>query len=304
MAFQCTEWRIMARHLVVQLYTFTILMIISGARLRSCDLLPMHREERRHLKRSLEILILGTCAVLGLAWAATTRHFPANGFSLDYLIDLSSLLTVASFSVRGMLPLRVLAVASQLIAIPYFMFQATPLWTPAGWTGLFLAINLYHIMCILLERRPVNLTPDEQRLYDLAFKNFAPRDFVKLLQLGEWKTAKPGGSILTQGQPITQIVVPIAGTVSASQDGKVVGRLYPGELIGAGIALTDQAAGFSADFEAEASYMCWSVTDIQQFLKKNPELALNFSDLVNRYLVAQINKLGQYLGSNPRVIPV
>jgi hypothetical protein len=101
------------------------------------------------MKQKLEAFILGACGLLGLVWAAMTNHFPADWFSLDYLIDVSSLLTVASFSVRGMLPLRALAVASQIIAIPYFMFQPTPLWTPAGWTSLFMAINLYtsHASC-------------------------------------------------------------------------------------------------------------------------------------------------------------
>jgi xanthosine utilization system XapX-like protein len=162
------------------------------------------------MKRKLEILILSAGGLLGLVWAITTNHFPALGFKLDYLIDLSSLLTVASFSVIAMLPLRALAVASQIFAIPYFMLQPTPLWTPVGWTGLFLAINIYHITRILLERRPVKFTADEQQLYDLTFPNFEPRDFLKLLSLGEWKTGKQGDNIVTRGQPIAQIAVPIS----------------------------------------------------------------------------------------------
>jgi hypothetical protein len=36
-------------------------------------------------------------------------------------------------------------------------------------------------------------------------------------------------------------------------------------------------------------------SDIQAFLEKNPGLALNSNDIVNRHLVAQINKLALYL---------
>lgn len=88
------------------------------------------------MKRKLELLILGTCAVLGVVWAFTTDYFAHLDFELNWLINISSLLTVASFSVRAMLPLRSLAVASQAFAIPYFMLQPTPLWTPVGWTAL------------------------------------------------------------------------------------------------------------------------------------------------------------------------
>ena len=248
------------------------------------------------MKRKLEILIMVACVMVGLVWAVTTTDLSAFEFKLDYLISLSSLLTVASFSVRAMLPLRALAVASQIIAIPYFMFQPTPLWTPVGWTVLFLAINLYHITRILLERRPVSFTTDEQRLYDLAFRSFEPREFLKLLKLGEWKTARQGDTVLTRGQAITRIAVSISGTVSASQDEKEVAQLLPGELIGAGIGLTGQASAFNASFKEEARYMAWSTDGVQTFLDKNPDLALKFNDVVNRYLVAQINKLALNLG--------
>lgn len=93
-----------------------------------------------------------------------------------------------------MLPLRVLAVTLQIVAVPYYLMQPTPLWTPVGWTGLFLPINLSHITRILLARQPVMSTTDEQRLYDLAFKSFQPRDFLRLVKLGGWKTAKQGDS--------------------------------------------------------------------------------------------------------------
>jgi CRP-like cAMP-binding protein len=252
------------------------------------------------INRKLEIAALSVCGLLGLVWAATTSHFPADGFSLDYLIDLSSLLTVASFSVRGMLPLRLLAVASQIIAIPYFMFQAAPLWTPAAWTVLFLAINLYHVTRILLERRPINFTAEEQRLYDLSFQTLEPREFIKLVKFGEWKTAGQGDKFLTRGEPITHIAVPIAGTLTARQGEEAVVQLGPGELIGAGIGLTGQPSAFDAEFAEDAHYMCWPVTDIQTFLGNNPELANKFNDVVNRYLVAQINKLSLFIGSRER----
>ena len=247
------------------------------------------------MKRKLEVLILGFCALLAIGLATTRSYLPDDWFKLDYLISLSSLLTVASFSVRAMLPLRALAVASQLFAIPYFMLQPTPLWTPVGWTALFMVINLYHITRILLDRRPVKFTPDERRLYDLAFGNFEPREFLRLLKVGEWKTAKQGDSILIRGQAIEKIVVPVSGTVSASQDDRVVAQLQPGEVVGAGIALTGQASAFDAGFAEDARFMSWSVADINRFLDKNPDLALKFNDVVNRYLVAQINKLALHV---------
>lgn len=249
------------------------------------------------IKRKLEVLILGTCALIALGLAMRSRYLPEDWFELDYLISISSLLTVASFSVRAMLPLRALAVASQIFAIPYFVLQPTPLWTPVGWTALFMAINLYHITRILLERRPVKFTADEQRLYELAFQRFEPREFLKLLKLGEWKSARQGDHILDYGETIEQVVVPISGTVVASQAGKLLARLHPGEVIGSGIVLTGQASTFDADFAEDSRYMAWRIADIKRFKDRNPDLAIKLNDVINRYLVAQINKLALSLGS-------
>ena len=248
-------------------------------------------------KRKLEILVLGSCAVLAIIWAVTTDYFPHLEFGSDWLINVSSLLTVASFSVRGMLPLRMLAVASGAFAMPYFILQPTPLWTPVGWTAIFMAINLYHITRILLERRPVKFSPDEQTLYDLTFGNFAPREFLKLLKVGKWKTARQGDRIFSEGDFITQIVVPLSGSVSAAQGGQKVATLGQGELIGAGIALASQSSAFEAKFTEDSKYMCWSKPDLDNFIERNPDFSRKFNDVVNRYLVAQINKLALDLTS-------
>jgi len=252
------------------------------------------------MKRKLELVILVACGVLGLVWATTTSHFAEDWYSLDYLIDASSLLTVASFAVRGMLPLRALAAASQIIAIPYFMFQPTPMWTPVGWTALFLAINLYHITRILLERRPVRFTPEERQLYDLTFQSFEPRDFLKLVEFGEWKTATRGDKLLNRGAPVEHIAVPIAGTVSATYDKEQIVQLGPGDLIGAGIGLTDLPSEFDAECLEDARYICWQVTAIQSFFDRHSELAPKFSHIVNHYLVDQINRLSLYIAERDR----
>jgi len=243
------------------------------------------------INRKIELMFLGICAALGIFWATTTDYFSHLQFSLNWLINVSSLLTVASFSAKGMLSLRLLAVASSVFAIPYFMLQPTPLWTPVGWTALFMTINLYHITRILLERRPVKLSDDEQRLYDLAFQNFQPREFLKLMKFGKWETARQGDRVLDEGEIVTQITVPISGSVAVKREGKEVAIMGPGELIGAAIALKGHTSYYDAQFVEGGRYMSWQKSDIDRFKEKNPGLSTKVNDVVNRYLVAQINKL-------------
>ena len=210
---------------------------------------------------------------------------------LHYLIDLSSLLTVISFSVRNILFLRTLAVGAQLCAIPYFLLQSTPLWAPIGWTSLFILINLYQIWLLLLERRPIVFTADEQKLYNLAFQSLTPREFIQLLKLGQWQSGTVGERIMTKGESTGHISVISSGKVLASSDGTRLGEVKPGQLVGTSCALIGEPCYADAEFVEESHYINWPIAELSQFLDKNPKVRVKFADIVNRDLADKVNTL-------------
>jgi Popeye protein conserved region len=156
----------------------------------------------------------------------------------DYLVHFSNVLMLVAYSVRNILWLRWFAVAAALTNIPYFLLQPTRLWPPVVWALVFTTINLYQIVRIYLERRPVTLSDDEQTLYDLAFRSLRPREFVSLVLIGEWRTAAAGDKVLMEGQAVSSISVAISGTVRVHREGRDVGVIDPGHLIGTALALT------------------------------------------------------------------
>ena len=135
----------------------------------------------------------------------------------DYLVHFSNILLLVSYSVRDMLWLRWFAVAAALTNIPYFLLQGTVLWPPVLWAAVFTAINLYQIARIYLERRPVVLSEDEKKLYGLGFNSLRPREFLSLVLVGEWKDAAVGEKILTEGEPVSSLCIPIAGSMEVRQ---------------------------------------------------------------------------------------
>src|SRR5258708_39445457 len=100
------------------------------------------------------------------------------GFSLDYCINAANIMLLAAYSVRDILWLRLFAVASSLIAIPYFLFQPTPLWAAFGWSVLFTGINIFQTWRLFLERRPVKLTPEEEEGRRLVFGDLPTREVL------------------------------------------------------------------------------------------------------------------------------
>ena len=214
----------------------------------------------------------------------------------DYLVHLSNVLMLVAYSVTDILWLRWFAVAAALTNIPYFLLQPTTLWPPVVWGLVFTAINAYQIVRIYLERRPVKLSGDEQRLYDLAFRSLRPREFVSLALLGEWKTAAAGDAVLAEGRAVSSICVAISGMVRVRREGWDVGTIEPGRLIGSALALTGDPSPVDATFTSAARYVSWPLHSIRTFVDRRPDLRVTLQGLVNRDLAG---KLGEVLSARP-----
>jgi CRP-like cAMP-binding protein len=213
---------------------------------------------------------------------------------LDLLVHFSNVLLLLAYSVRDILWLRWFAVAAALTNIPYFLLQRHILWPPILWGSVFAVINLYQIVSLYMERRPVRLSKDEQRLYQMAFGALRPREFVSLLLAGEWKTAAAGDTILDQGKPVSSICVLLSGSLQVRKDGKDLILLKPGYLIGTGMAFSGQVSPIGAAFTEPARYFSWPLTNLRVFLEKRPELRLALQSLLNRDLAAKLEELSAH----------
>jgi Popeye protein conserved region len=214
-----------------------------------------------------------------------------NMHAIDYLVHFSNILMLASYSVRDILWLRWFAVAAALTNIPYFLLQGTVLWPPILWALVFTAINLYQIARLYLERRPVVLSQDEQKLYDLGFRSLRPREFVSLSLVGEWKNAEAGEKVMTEGEPVSSLCIPITGSADVRRRGERIGAVRPGNIIGTALALTGEPSPVEVTFTEPARYMRWSLPSLRRFIDKRPDLRVTLQGLVNRDLAAKLEAL-------------
>jgi CRP-like cAMP-binding protein len=211
--------------------------------------------------------------------------------AIDYLVHFSNILMLVSYSVRDILWLRWFAVAAALTNIPYFLLQGTVLWPPVLWALVFTTINLYQIARLYLERRPVVLSQDEQKLYDLGFRSLRPREFVSLSLVGEWKSAEAGERVVTEGEPVSCLCIPITGSADVRKEGERIGALRPGHIIGTALALTGEPSPVEVTFTEPARYMRWSLSSLRRFMDKRPELRVTLQGLVNRDLAGKLERL-------------
>ncbi len=169
--------------------------------------------------------LAGGFVLLGITGTIALSQLPPNWFNPNYLVDLSSVLTLISFSVRSMVVLRFLAIGAQLTFIPYCLMQPTPLWTPIVWNLLFMGVNVVNLVILMLEKRPVVLNADEQKLYSLAFKTLKPREFLALTRIGEFRDGAAGEAVIVQGEQSPHISILIDGKASIYVDQKRIKEL-------------------------------------------------------------------------------
>ncbi len=169
-----------------------------------------------------------------------------NSFNPNYFIHAANLLLLVAYSVRDILWLRLFAVAASLISLPYFVLQPTPQWPPIAWSIVFAGINSFQSWRLYLERRPVKLTPDEEEVRRLAFAQLPSRKFLQLVSLGSWTTAAPGERLIEHGTPAGAIALVVRGKVRLSKDGRLLGELGAGDIVGSALVLSGAPAEVDA----------------------------------------------------------
>ena len=151
---------------------------------------------------------------------------------LDMLIHAANVLYLLAFLVRDILWLRALTVAASCFLLPYFYLQPSPLMTPIYWNLAFTGLNIYWIVRLLLERRPIKLNEEERRLCELVFRTMTPREMMKILRLGTWRTAQVDDCLVNRGHALDHLMVIYSGKACVEVEGKYVTELQPGQFIG------------------------------------------------------------------------
>jgi CRP-like cAMP-binding protein len=220
-----------------------------------------------------------------------------NSFNPNYFIHAANVLLLLAYCVRDILWLRLFAVASAMIAIPYFALQPAPLWVPIGWSALFASINLFQSWRIFAERRPVKLTHDEETIRRLVFADLPPRKVLQLLSVGTWTSARRGDRMIERGKCPETISLIVQGTVRIERNGDALGELVPGNLVGSALLLTGAPADVDAvPIEPVRAY-CWRIDTLERYLVANPEVRI----AVQRHLARDLaGKLVSYAGSESR----
>lgn len=204
---------------------------------------------------------------------------------------MANVLLLVAYSVRDILWLRLFAVEASLISIPYFVLQPTKLWAPLSWSVVFAAINLLQSWRLFIERRPVKLTPEEEDIRRLVFRDLPPRKVLQVLSIGSWTTLEVGQRLMEQGKLSERVSLIVRGKVRVTRDGRVLGDLIAGDFVGSALILSGIPAEVDAVTVEPGRAMRWDVGALERYLTANPETRTVMLQHVARDLAAKVERV-------------
>jgi hypothetical protein len=211
----------------------------------------------------------------------------------QYFLHIANIVLVIAYSVKDILWLRIFALSASLIGLPYYYFQTEVLWEPMAWSAVFITINGYHVCRLWLERRPVELTPDEAKLYGLTFFPLARRRFLDLVRLGHWVDLQPGDVLIRPGHAIDEVAMPLTESIDVKVEQRVLGRFAPGAIVGASVFFDARPARFEALAGESCRVLLVPVAAIKRQAKRDEQLARTLERIAREDLA---RKLEQVIG--------
>lgn len=207
---------------------------------------------------------------------------------MEIWFHLANVLYLASYLVTDILWLRALAVLGGLSSLTWTLTTASPSSTVIGWTLIFNSINAVQIVRLWHERRPVRLTAEEQMLYAATFRTLTPREFQRLLAVGQWQEAPAKEVLIEQGASPGRMLVLASGRAVVKVDGREVAMLRLGQFAGEMSFLTGARTTAAVEVSEPVRYVCWATYDLERFLAKHPQLRAALQLILGRDLAVKL----------------
>lgn len=180
-----------------------------------------------------------------------------SAFSSDGALGHAAyFLLILSMVMRQMFWLRVLVIASALVAIAYAALILTdPVSTM--WETLLVVVNVLQLTLTWWMDRRTQFDARERQLKDLHFPTLVPHRMRRLLKIGHWRELPAGTQLTIAGRPVEAVSFLYHGSARVEVGGKHVGRCTSNSFVGEMTASTGEPA--FADVVLEVASTVWQI---------------------------------------------
>ncbi|KPQ20813.1 MULTISPECIES: cyclic nucleotide-binding domain-containing protein [unclassified Halomonas] len=188
------------------------------------------------------------------------------------LFFIANALFCLAYIVRDMAWLRAITIVAALSTLPYFYFQASPLYGAMSWQIAFIVINTVNLTVLLLQRRPIKLTEEEKWLHQTTFSLLKPRRMRRLLQQAEPHEIQSGEALIEQGKELRALIILLSGSASVKVNGIKRATLLPGDFAGEMSFITGRLTSADVIADQPVRYLIWPSSVLERLYQRDPEM--------------------------------
>ena len=223
-------------------------------------------------------------------------------FLASYFGHFSYLCTLLSFTVRKIFLLRLLAIFSSLLSVVYnFYFLAQPSRISVQWNCIFISINIFHLIVLVLEKRKVQFKGHEKFLFEKVFMNLTPVQFKKILNLAKLHKIPQGTSLIREGTHLHDLFAVVSGKLDVKSQSFCIAQLEPGSFAGEMSFLTNDKTRADVVSAEETTYYSWNQKTLKNLLMKKPELLASFQRVLGSQIITALMKRSLEQNQSPPI---
>lgn len=183
----------------------------------------------------------------------------------------SFLLLIVSMLMRRLYLLRLLVIASALVAIVY---DVVYLKDPVGafWDSLLVTVNVIQLLIVHIENKWARFTEEEARFGDDKLAGLAPAGRRRLFNRGMWVSGGKGTELTRQHEPVDHLVFLAEGNADIYSAGKVVAECVSGAFIGEMTVMSGEPATGTAVLNCDSRYWMIEAETLRKLCKSRPEI--------------------------------
>ena len=203
----------------------------------------------------------------------------------EYLYSIAALFSGLAYLSKNILWLRILLVIAALVYIVSGI--SLNITSMIGWNSVYLAINLYHITLLLLDKTTINLPVETRDLYHQVFSSLSTREFKKLILTNPFGAIKDK-VIICETEKTNQLFLILKGQVNIVKSEKIIASLGVGDLIGDMSFISKETAAASAIALGTVEYAYWTHDNLEKLKIKNIDTYNKFLSIIGRDLVRKL----------------
>jgi CRP-like cAMP-binding protein len=168
------------------------------------------------------------------------------------------------------------------------------------WWALLIIVAIVRLILASNWRMGGRLNAEQQLFHERAVPGLNAGQVRRLLAAGQWREVVAGTVLTRAGERIAELVFVVRGDVDILVDGRKVGKVTTGELVGETGISTGEAAMATAVCATPVRYLGFEANRLYRLLDSHTELQDAMELAIERSLREKLNRSNQAAAHNER----